>query len=379
MKLSRDSWLGIGILVMLVLVTTLAALQRQDENQLPYLSTSLAPDGTLALSLWLNELGYPSADAFTLSFNPNAEIKIIFITQPVFLITPNEWKLLDQWIEEGGVLFLSGTNGVTNQAMRHFDFNISFLSRQAEEISAALPLLKSPVLESRVKLATNYGISTTRTDFTPLVAAQGKLILLTFQQGEGRVILSAAPKILTNRELKNEATAMLVVNMLAFTGEKGTVLFDEWHRGFQSEGVVGLADWLRRTSGGHAILFTVFAVFIALMVQGRPFGRAIPLRHELKRRTPMEYVTAIANLNRKAGHRREVARQYHHRLKRHLGLRYRLDPSMSDEEYADVLAKHNSSIDKAKLLRLLKSLSEPGISEGELLRLSAEAAQWMNE
>lgn len=379
MKLSRDSWLGIGILAMLVLVTSLAALQRTDENQLPYLSTSPAPDGTLALSLWLNELGYPSADAFTLSFNPNSDVKIIFITQPVFSITPNEWKLLDQWIEEGGVLFLSGTNAATNQAMRHFDFNISFLPRQAEEISAALPLLKSPVLETRVKLATNYGISTTRTDFTPLVAAQGKLILLTFQQGEGRVILSAAPKILTNRELKNEATAALMLNMLAFTGEKGTVLFDEWHRGFQSEGVVGLADWLQKTSGGHAILFTVFAVFIALILQGRQFGRPMPLAHELKRRAPMEHVTAVANLNRKAEHRSEVARQYHHRLKRHLGLRYRLDPSMRDEDYADALAKHNSSMDKAKLLRLLKSLSAPGIGEVELLKLSTEAAQWMGE
>lgn len=379
MKLSRDAWLGIGIVVMLVLVTSVAALQGTGKNELPYLSTSSAPSGTLALNLWLEELGYPTADAFTLSFNPDSDINIIFIVQPVFLITPNEWKLLDSWIEKGGTLFLSGTNGVTNEAMRHFDFNISFLPQQAEEISAALPLLKSPVLESRVKLATNFGLNTARTDFTPLVTAKGEPIILTFPQGQGQVILSAAPAIFTNSELKNEATATLVLNLLAFAGNNGRVLFDEWHRGFQSEGVIGFAQWLQNTSGGHAILFTVFAVFTALIVQGRSFGRPIPLKHELKRRGPMEHVTAIANLNRKAGHRKEVARQYHHRLKRHLGQRYRLDPSMTDEEYVDALVNFNSSVEKEKLLRLLKLLSQPNISETELLKLSAEAAQWMNE
>jgi len=379
MKLSRDAWLGIGILLALVLVTSVAAIQRTDENNLPYLSTSSEPNGTLALSLWLNELGYTTADAFTLSFNPSSDIGIIFITQPVFSITVNEWKLLDQWVDEGGTLILAGTNGATLEAMRHFDFNFSFLPQQAEEISAALPLLKSPVLASKVNLVTDIGIDSTRTDYTPLMTAKGMPIILMFQQGEGQVILSTAPGIFTNQELKKEATATLVLNLLAFAGEKGTVLFDEWHRGFQSEEVVGLSQWLQNTSGGHAILFTVFAVFLALVVQGRSFGRPVPLKHEIKRRAPLEHVTAIANLNRKAGHRKEVARQYHHRLKRHLGQRYRLDPSMRDEEYADALAGYNSSIDKAELLRLLKRLSEPGISEPELLKLSAEAAQWMNE
>jgi hypothetical protein len=379
MKLSRDAWLGIGILVMLTLVVSVAALQRTDENELSYLSTSSAPSGTLAMSLWLNEVGYQTADAFTLSFNPDSELDVIFIIQPMLSITLNEWKLLDQWVDEGGTLILAGTNRAANEAMTHFDFNFSFLPQQAEEISAALPLLKSPVLASKVHLVTDIGINSNRTDVTPLMSAQGMPIILLFQQGDGRVILSTAPEIFTNQELKNEATATLVLNLLAFAGGKGTVLFDEWHRGFQSAGVVGLSQWLQQTSGGHAILFTVFAVFIALIVQGRSFGRPVPLKHELKRRAPLEHVTAIANLNRKAGHRKEVARQYHHRLKRHFGQRYRLDPSMRDEEYVEALASYNSSVNKAELLRLLKRLSEPGISEAELLKLSAEAARWMNE
>jgi len=378
-KLSRDTWLAIGILLVLVLVTSVAALQGTDESELPYLSTSSAPSGTRAMSLWLNDLGYQTADAFSLSFAPDSDVDIIFIIQPIYPITPNEWKLLDQWVLQGGTLILAGTNPVTNEALNHFEFYFSYLPQQANEISPALPILRSPVIESKIDLVSNIGIASNRTDYTPLITAKGMPIMLTFQQGVGRVILSSAPKAFTNVELKNEPTATLVLNLLAVAGEKGTVLFDEWHRGFRSEGVVGLSQWLQQTSGGHAILFTVFAIFIALIAQGRQFGRPIPLKHELKRRGPMEHVTAIANLNRKAGHIKEVARQYHNRLKRHFGQRYRLDPSMSDEEYVEALAGYNSDVDKEKLLRLLKRLTHPDVNEAELLNLSAEAAQWMSD
>jgi hypothetical protein len=248
-----------------------------------------------------------------------------------------------------------------------------------EEITPALPLLKSPILETKVRSKIDRGIDGIRTDFTPLMTASGEVVLLSFPQGKGQVILSTTPDIFTNVELKNEDTARLILNLMAFVGEKGTVMFDEWHHGLQSEGIVGISQWLQNTPGGRAILFAVFVVFIALILQGRSFGRYVPLKHEIKRRGPMEHVTAIANLSRKAGHRSEVARQYHNRLKRHLGQRYRLDPSMNDKEYVEILAGYNSSIDKEELLRLLKQLSRSNISEAELLKLSAEASQWMSE
>jgi hypothetical protein len=376
-KLSRDTWLGLGVLLALIFVTSLTALQQNDDNQAPYLSTSSAPDGTLALSLWLGELGYETADAFTLTFHPDSDINLIVITQPVYAISANEWKLLDQWIQNGGVLLLSGTNSATSEAMQHFDFNLSYLPRQADEVTAALPLLRSPLLQSRIEVKTNLGLATARADHTPLMTAEGKPVIVAFQQGDGTVILSSMPSLLTNRELKKESVALLVLNLLAYTDQPGTVLFDEWHRGFQTQGVVGISQWLQQTAGGHAVLFVVFTVFVAFLLQGRAFGRPVPLAHELKRRGPMEHVTAVANLSRKAGHRREVARQYHHRLKRHLGQRYRLDPTLPDEAYADALAILNPAIEKDELLALLKQLSRAEIGDAELVKLSVEAAQWM--
>ncbi|MBI5963719.1 MAG: hypothetical protein HY863_09615, partial [Chloroflexi bacterium] len=182
-----------------------------------------------------------------------------------------------------------------------------------------------------------------------------------------------------NLALKDDTVAALALNILALSSQKGMVWFDEWHHGFQTGSIIGPGQWLQHTPGGHALLFVVGVIFLTLLLQGRAFGRPIPLLHEIKRRGPLEHVTAIANLNRKAGHRNEVLKQYHHRLKRHLGQRYRLDPSLDDAEYARLLSQYNSSINKDELLNLLKRLSQRNVSEGELLKLATEAAHWIKE
>lgn len=379
MKLSQDGWLGIGILLALILVTSAAVLQQTREVEIPYLSTSSAPTGTLALKLWLDELGYSSPIASPATFKPDESIKTIFILQPIELISDSEWKLVDDWVENGGALILAGDNIQTDVAMDHFGFSRTYLQSQAAEITPAAPILNSPVINSRVSVKTNFGITASKTDFIPLMSAHGLPVILSFEQGEGRVILSSTPYVFSNLALKDDATATLVLNLIALVGRDGPVWFDEWHHGLQTESIVGPGQWLQNTPGGHAILFVVGTIFITLLLQGRAFGRPIQLIHEIKRRGPLEHVTAIANLNRKAGHRNEVLKGYHHRLKRYLGQRYRLDPSLSDEEYVSLLAGYNSSIEKNALLNLLKRLSQEDVSEAELLKLAAEAVRWMND
>lgn len=378
MKLSRDAWLGIGILVALILVTSAAVLQKTREVELPYLSTSAAPNGTLALKSWLDELGYSPPEPPPPFFSPDESIKTIFIIQPLELISESEWNLIDRWVQDGGVLVLAGDNLQTDIAMDHFGFSSFFLQEQAVEAAPVAPLLNSPIIVSEVPIKTYYGITALETDFTPLLSVSGSPVLLSFEQGLGKVIISSTPNIFSNLALKDDKTAALVLNLIALTGQEGPVWFDEWHHGLRSDNIVGPWQWLQNTPGGHAILFVVGTIFVALLLQGRAFGRPVPLSHEIKRRGPLEHVTAIANLNRKAGHRNEVLRQYHHRLRRHLGQRYRLDPSLSDDEYVELLSQYNPSIEKETLLKLLKNLSQWDVSEAELLKLASEATRWMN-
>lgn len=274
---------------------------------------------------------------------------------------------------------LAGDNYHTQLAVSHYGFSRSYLPEQATEMAPVAPLLNSPTLVSRVPVKMDLGFSTTRTDFTPLMSALGSPIVVYFKQGMGRVILSATPYIFSNVALKDAPTSILVLNIIALTGQKGPVWFDEWHHGFHAETIVGPWQWLKSTPGGHAILFIVGTLFLAMILQGRTFGRPVPLAYEIKRRSPLEHVTAIANLNRKAGHSSEVLKQYHQRLKRHLGQRYRLDPTMSDEEYVYQLSHYNPSIDKNALRNLLNRLSQSNVNEAELLKLASEAARLINE
>ncbi|MFZ5921851.1 MAG: DUF4350 domain-containing protein [Chloroflexota bacterium] len=379
MKLSRDAWLGIGVLLALVLLTVAAGLQQSHEINLDYLSTSAGEKGTLALKLWLADLGYAPLEGNPSEFDPGPEIRTIFIIQPILTITESEWKLLDEWVEAGGVLVVAGDNFETFRAVSHYEFSLDFMDPQATELTAATPLLNSPALAAKIPLTLDLALGSARTDFVPLLAADGKPVVVAFEKGYGRVILSAAPHLFSNLALKDEAAAAAVLNIIALAGETGMVWFDEWHHGVQTVSVLGPEQWLRRTPGGHALLFVVGVLFLALLLQGRAFGRPVPLAHEIKRRGPMEHVTAIASLNRKAGHRAEVLRQYHQRLKRHLGYRYRLDPSLPDAEYVDELSKYNPTIDREKLLNLLRALSQDTVSEGELVKLASEAAQWIKD
>ena len=169
------------------------------------------------------------------------------------------------------------------------------------------------------------------------------------------------------------------MNILALARIKGAVWFDEWHHGVRSSAeILGPGEFLRQTPVGRSLLFVALVVFIVLFIQGRGFGRPVPLPQEIKRRGALEHVTGIANLSRRAAHRSAVMMYYHQQIKRKLGQRYRLDPGMDDKEYVDTLAGYNSALEKDELFNLLKRLKRKDISEAEMVHLATEAAKWID-
>jgi hypothetical protein len=379
MRLSHDSWLAIGLVALLSVITVAAAYQQNKSQTIPYLATSAAPDGTLALKLWLTDLGYSPLEEAQSVFEPPQDVKLILVLEPLLTISDNEWKSLDQWVENGGTLILAGDGMPSLYAFDHFKFSLKYLDVQADSLSAAAPILLSPPQTDLAPVASDLYFSSTQTDFVPLLAANGHPIVVSFEKGKGRVILSTTAYPFSNKGLKQDATATLALNLVSLSAQKGRVWFDDWHHGIQSAAIVGPEQWLRRTPAGHALLFVFATIFLALILQGRGFGRPIPLQHEIKRRGPLEHVTAVANLNRKAGHRADVLRQYHQWVKRHLGGRYRLDPSLPDTEYVAQLAKYNPALEKEKLISLLQRLAHPNVSEAEMVKLAEEASKWISE
>ena len=380
MRLTRDNWLVIGLVVLLSLLTLAAALQKNNLPHIPYLSTSSAPDGALALKMWMPKLGYRVLEDASSIFQPPADANVIFIIQPIYDISNAEFDQLDAWVKNGGTLILAGDQPYITSALSRYDFSLSYLNSTPDTLPAETPLLTSPDFTSPAPVKADLYLDSTKSNFVTLLASDGHPLIVSFDNGLGRVILSSAVYPFSNLGLKDNANATLVLNLIALAKSRGAAWFDDWHHGLQTNtAIVGPDQWLRATPIGHALIFVVGIIFIALLLSGRGFGRPVPLPHELKRRGPLEHVTAIANLNRKAGHRNAALQQYRIRLKRHLGKRYRLDPSLPDDEYVKMLGQYNPSIDQAALLNLLKGLSKKNVSEAEMVELASDTAEWMKE
>ena len=377
-NLSRDSKLAIGVLLLLVMITIFAAIQGGGEQQYPLLSSlSSAPDGALALKLWMKELQYNIDEEVLENFIPPKKASILLMLEPLS-VTESEMQAIDDWVEAGGTLIAIGDQYST-ALMDHYQFTFNYLFDPAGTPGNATPLFSSPSVVDVSTTEVNLALQSERDDFVVLVAQEGEPVVVSIEQGKGRVILGTMTESFTNAGLKESGNPALVLNLLALGPPKGIVWFDEWHHGVRSgQQVLGPAQFLRRTPVGRSLLFVVFAVFIALLIQGRGFGRPVPLPQEIKRRGALEHVTGIANLSRRAAHRPAVMIHYHQQIKRKLGQRYRLDPGLEDQEYANALAGYNPALNKDELLNLLKRLKRKDVSEAEMVSLAAEASKWID-
>jgi len=378
-NLPRDTKLAIGILLLLVAATALAAVQKQTGPEYPTLSSlSPAPDGALALKLWVKELQYNVDEQVLANFTAPENTSILFMLEPLFT-TESEMKSIDDWVEGGGTLIAIGERYGMYSVIDHYKFFFSYLPDSNGTPASGTPLMASPSAVDMKNAGVNIALGSERDDYVVLVAYKDQPVLVSFEQGNGRVILGTISGSFTNAGLKQTGNPELVLNVLALARNKGAVWFDEWHHGLQGgEQILGPAEFLRFTPVGRSLLFVTFAVFIAFFMQGRGFGRPVPLPQDIKRRGALEHVTGVANLSRRAAHRPAVMLHYHQQIKRKLGQRYRLDPGMDDNEYVDALAGYNLSLDKDELLNLLKRLKRKDISETEMVHLAREASKWID-
>lgn len=378
---SRDTLLALALFVLLTAVTAVSVWQEtQNTADLPPLSSSSnEPEGARALYLYLRELGYTSSNIVRAEYDIPDHTDVMLLLEPQPGITEEEWETIDEWVREGGTLIIAGWEFGTDLAMAHYDGGLSYLGDQGTAVVLQSPLLQSPPPSSDSPLTTEFALETDRRDIITHIATEpdGQPVVISFAQGDGRVILTALPQVFTNQGLKTDGQAELALNHITGTGAVSAIWFDEWHHGVRLE-TAAAGSWLQRTPAGRALLYVAFIIFVNLVLRGRIFGRPVPLPQESSRRAPLEYISGISNLSRRAGHRTAVLQDYRLRLKRQLGHRYRLNPTLPDAEFVRQLAEYDPNLDVAALHNLLTRLARRDISEHDLVELAAEAAEFGN-
>lgn len=376
----RDGLLAVALIGLMFLAVWLSAQQDADDNVPPALTSySNEANGARALALWLQALDYPVRRIEGLSFRPHHDACLLFVLSPQQGFAPGEIELLDAWVIKGGVLVLA-TDRRWTSLLAHFELDVDSLSYQKiKEVEPAQPLLLDPPW-TQAQVQTRTYLSTTRDDVVVHLTAQDKPVLLSFEHGAGRVFAAATAYPFTNAGLRDAGNARLVHNLVAAacaSSDRTQVVFDEFHHGYQTAHT--LTTWLNTTTQGRSLIYAALVVFVYLLIGGRRFGRPLPPPQTTARRAPVEHIQAMANLFRRGRKRTAILNHYHDRLKRELAHSYRLDPTLADADFVIQLGTYHPDLDQAALLKLLQETSQGRVSEGELIRLTKEVDDWINQ
>ncbi len=375
---SRDTLLALGLFLLLTIFTVITVVQQAQASleDPPLASFSTQPQGSRALWLYLESQNMKLTDSVGASFGVPAGVNLALVLEPTVAFTPGEWELLHNWVEDGGTLLIAGNGAISASLANELEINFGLVPSTDAAVSNQTPLLQAPPLPTLENAGTPYFLRPERDDFVTLLANQnGNPTAVAFAEGNGRVIFTTLTEPFSNEGLQKEGNAELVLNLLNGAPDVRGIWFNEWHHGIrpQADDALTAGNWLQRTPVGRALLLVLAVIFIGLLLRGRHFGRPVPLQQDIVRRAPLEYITGIANLSRRAGHRTAVLQHYHDHLKRELGARYRLNPSLPDDEFINQLAAYQPNLDTDALRRLLQKLSRTDVSEGEMVQIVREA------
>ncbi|MGQ9549383.1 MAG: DUF4350 domain-containing protein [Roseiflexus sp.] len=351
----------------------------------PGRSPSLAPDtpttysseptGMLALYEWTRAMGY---DARRLEYRPfelTDDDDVLIILNPSEAIVEAQARHILTWVERGGTLIFAEDTpavwSVSDALLDALQMRMTVITgtQVIERVPTLQPVFDQPPVRE-LTVRTRRTLVPQRDDYAPLFGTPGQILIAGVRIDQGYVYISATVHPFTNSGLRDHQHAALVLNMLRRAPPGGRVLFDEYHHGLIAPSAP--TDGLLRTPWGWAGIYAATVTALFVLLSGRRFGRAVPLKEEVERRSSAEYVESIADLYRRGGKRAYILRHFYADFKRRLAQPYGINPQAEDREFVYQLARVHP-VDEAALLALLAQLRATPASDADLLRVVATA------
>ena len=336
---------------------------------------SRAPTGALVLYEWMRAMGY---DARRLEYRPfelTDEDAVLVMLNPSAAISKDHARHIRTWVERGGTLIFAEDTpalfSISNALFDELQVRMTVITgtQEIERVPALQPVFDQPPVRE-LNVRPRRALAPQRNDYAPLFGAAGQTLIAGIRVGQGYAYISATTHPFTNSGLRDRQHAALVLNMLRRAPPGGRILFDEYHHGLVAPPAP--TDGLLRTPWGWAGIYAVTVTALFLLLGGRRFGRAVPLREEVERRSSAEYVESIADLYQRGGKRAYMLRHFYASFKRRLAQLYGINPQVDDREFVYQLARVRP-IEEAAMLALLAQQRATHASDAELLRVVAAA------
>ncbi len=340
-KLARQPLFWIAVILVFALVAGfLGRPQGQRADRILRSSFRTTPDGVAALARGIERLGRTVAPRITPLVDADPVRGTIVLLQSPLPPTPRETAALLNRVREGGTLihvppYLPGRRRtVQTPLMDSLGFFMRFRNvtdemreltlEEAEwavhPLTTDLPAPNPPVHGFRIAGAIGGDEPEGLADGTvvePLLTARDRngnpwMGAAELVVGRGRVVIVSDAEPLSNGSAAEDPLAVVVVRAaLAHTGEADTVFFAEYHQGIRGHRT--RAEVVRQffvgSPGGRALLHLVILCFLLLACLGLRFGAPTPAvaPPDRERRSPLEHVSALGDLYRKAGATRTAA------------------------------------------------------------------------
>jgi hypothetical protein len=316
-------------------------------------STYLAtPHGTKALHDMLGELGYDVRRHRGSLRTVPAEAGTLCILSAPLPLGQDEIRGVLSWVESGGtlVLTLGGGKLAPLASMANRDSPVGALAREIgvralrwpaseRDLRVAGPLAEAGGgLVGRVRFTggrTLEGRLQVSPSWRPLVVGPYGVVAASARRGRGQVLVFADDTAFTNRLIRTPDNGMMAAVLLAHTGRRGPILFDERHQGYgdDREAVARLAGALSETGLVLVLLQAALAAGALLYLAARRFGAPLP-PPRARRRASAEAAEALGRAYRGAGGAAVAAASLAAGSRRRAAARLGIPPTLPPEEFA---------------------------------------------
>ncbi len=339
--------------------------------------------GALGLQRWLQALGYDAGNLEYADWRIPDSAAALFTIAPEEPITDAQAQEALRWVRNGGTLILVVPEppGFSNEnkLLEHLQASVVTDEDTApiERADVVQPLLTDPPVVS-VPVKTQSALELDRDDYLPLLDTRLGYSLVGIQEGRGYIYLATTTFPFTNSGIREAGSAALILNLLARVPHGATVLFNEYHHGYNTP--LTLRRVVLRQWWGWPALYAVLVTVLYIILTGRRFGRPVPLRADVTRRSSAEYVQSLAMLFRRARKQSYMLEHYRSQLKRRLARPYGFVPPADDAAFIRELQRYRGVNDEQseRLQSLLKQFRR-AVNDEQLVRLVRATDAFVDE